>query len=75
MRRVFEPAGAIIRSQNDSLTVEQMKELRMFDGAVAHKKWLETPTIQARIRDGKMDVETRGPRELIPNLPTSGKFA
>lgn len=74
MSRVFEPPRAVIRSQNDALTVEQMKELRMFDGAVAHKNWLETPAVQTRIREGKMEVETKGPKELIPSLPSSGKF-
>ena len=60
--RQFLGGFGTVRSRNDSLTIDQMKELKVYKGALAHKRWLESPEVQEDPHwpYGRRDARTQG---------------
>jgi putative FmdB family regulatory protein len=67
--KVFAPSsfGSLVLSNGTSEAA--IAELGGPSAFLAQKAWIESPESQQKIRDGRMVIQPKGPREFQPETP------
>lgn len=67
--KVFAPVkfrSLVLSNGTSEAAIEQLGGPEAF---LAQKAWLESPESQQKIRDGRMVIQPKGPREFQPETP------